>query len=123
MADQSALTTSEDADGSNNNALAALEGQGIVYRADLGLFICTNAECGCEVKGKRSEFMRHLKGKGHEIASRAEAERVWVGAKRRMEEADGDAGTDRAAIERERKKYREGGWSVGVLPLLPDFLL
>ena len=92
-------------------AARKLREHGIVPCVELQSFICVQEGCKCEVPFKRKSFRDHLKKRVHNGVSGDVFGDVWDSA---VVCANGFAKGDRDVIA----KYRQGGWSVGVLPTL-----
>ena len=111
----STLPTGQE-DGPQPESVANMEAQGIVFNAQTRIFVCKKEECGCEVQGNRKEFKRHLKRSAHQSLSGSGANSMWLGAKRLLEQSASNPSGDATEGQQLTKKYREGGWGVGILP-------
>ena len=109
---------------STSATVADLHAEGIYFCSEISSFVCRKEECGCEVPSNKKQFRVHLKRKAHSVESVAQADRLWQIASATLissftcsNSITGGAGAA-AGEERGRlaKKYREGGWDVGILP-------
>ena len=95
--------------------VSSLKAQGIEFITRLGIFVCKKKECGCEVKGKRVDFLRHLKRGQHGVMTIQQLEKAWQEARGCLEKFASEQNAGKTLKPTELWKYRKGGWGVGEL--------
>ena len=105
--------------GATGGYVTSLQAHGIEFVARLGIFVCRKKECGCEVKGNRKEFKRHLKRGEHGVLTSEQLKEAWQEARCCLERFAAEQSEGTALKPTDLWKYRKGGWGVGELECIP----